>query len=104
MKNIILNIIFYFLLTFLWFLMMCERYSINKNNRIHESFTTIQQVINTDPFGRKHISWNNLKPKKVSNKSFNIFKYIDDGLDKYNVNTIQDVYQSRFEKYNSLSL
>ncbi len=104
MKNIILNIIFYFLLTFLSFLMISERYSINKNNRIREDFTTIQQIINTDPHGRKHQSWDNLKPKKSSNSDFNILEYINEGLDKYNVNTIQDVYQSRFEKYNSLSL
>jgi len=83
--------------------MISEQCSINKNNRIRESFTSIQQVINTDPFGRKQTSWDNIKPKEVSDTKFNLFKYINDGLTKYTVSTVQDVYPSTFQKYNSRS-
>lgn len=104
MENIILNIIFYFLLTFLCFLMIAENYAKNISNRIREDFTSLQQVINTDPFGRKHATWDNLKPVNIPDNEFNVLKYIDDGIKKNNFSTIQDVYSSNFQKYNSRSL
>ena len=104
MENIILNIIFYFLLSFFCFLLIAEKYSINKSNRIRESFTSLQQVINTDPFGRKHTTWDNLKPVTIPDTHFNVLKYIDDGINKYTLDTVQDAYQSNFQKYNSRSL
>jgi hypothetical protein len=104
MENIILNIIFYFLLTFLCFLMIAENVAKNKSNRIREEFTSFQQVINTDPLGRKHSTWDNLKPVHVPNNEFNVLKYIDEGIKKHSVSTVQDIYSSNFQKYNSRSL
>ena len=91
MENIILNIIFYFLISFLCFLLIAENYAKNKSNRIREDFTSFQQVINTDPFGQKHASWDNLKPVKIPDEQFNVLKYIDEGIKKYNVSTVQEV-------------
>ena len=104
MENIILNIIFYFLITFFCLLLIAEKYAINKNNRIHESFTSFQQVINTDPLGRQHASWDNLKPIEIPKSDFNVLKYIDNGINKHTLDTVQDTYQSNFQKYNSRSL
>ena len=104
MENIILNIIFYFLLSFLCFLMIAENYAKNKSNRIREDFTSFQQVINTDPFGQKYAPWDGIVPVKIDNDKFNVLKYIDDGIKKHNTSTVQDVYISNFQKYNSRSL
>lgn len=104
MENIILNIIFYFLLSFLCFLMIAENYAKNKSNRIREDFTTFQQVINTDPFGRKTASWDGLEPVKGSKIQFNVLKYIDEGIKRHNTSTVQDVYGYNYHKYNSRSL
>jgi hypothetical protein len=104
MENIILNIIFYFLITFLCFLIIAENYAKNISNRIREDFTSFQQVINTDPFGRKHATWDNLKPVTIPDNEFNVLKYIDEGIKKNNFSTVQDVYKTNFQTYNSRSL
>ena len=65
MENIILNIIFYFLLAFLCFLMIAQNYAIDKSNRIREDMTSFQQVINPDPFGKKYYTWDNIKDLKT---------------------------------------
>ena len=104
MENIILNIIFYFLLTFLCFLMIAENYAKNKSNRISEEFTSFQQVINTDPFGRTTHSWDGLKPEIVPDTQFNVLEYIENGIKKHNTSTVQDIYSVNFQKYNSRSL
>jgi len=95
MENIILNIIFYFLLTFLCFLIIAENYAKNKSNQIREAMTSFQQVINSDPFHKKYNTWDNIKDLKIQNNEFNILKYIEDGVKKNNTNTIQEVYKSK---------
>jgi hypothetical protein len=96
MENIILDVLFYFLLAFLSFLIIAEKCAITNKNNIHEDFVSYQQIINPIPTSDEKTCPPYYKDKPLPNeKEFNIFKYIDDGLNQYTTKTIQEIYNSR---------